>query len=857
MTARLPGGVMNNKTVLFSLLHVVTRARHERQGLGRANTGDSVHRERQKPSLLLSILASLAFGCVCAFPASAAIVAPVPASTLTTSSFTVSWDTVPGATGYHLAIGTSVEALAPGKWADIQFLSAGLETSRTVKGVPLNGKKVFMRLWVNTASGTQRLDYSYDTVVGVPDGLAQIISPLPPESLTPNIPIEWDSGNGVSLYFLAVADSPEVLGQLPFANVDFYFGTDTTTTLENLPTDGRPVYVRLWSATASGVSYKDYVYTTGYVDPVALTQPTPEGVLSATSQVFSWQGNVAGATEYMLGIASSPEKLEAGIWGDIFVHSTTNTSVKTPRVLPMTGEKLYVRLWSRIYGLWLFRDYQYATTMFKPAQLLAPTGGGTLSKFSETFSWDAGSGAEFLLALASSPKALDASDKGDIFIYGGKDTSVEAVGIPLNGQNVYARLWSKIGEEWFFTDSQFKTTQVVQADLLQPISGTQIDQRSKRFSWNSVPGADSYVFALATSREILDSQEYGDIFVAPTTDTAAVAIDIPLSGNDIYARLWTQTNGGWYSRDYVFPTVVASSTTASNPLVECQERLWSPMQVAVGGSTRDLLWRVPAGGWSRGAIVLFHGGGGSYSEWCNDTDLTHHQKEFAESALAAGFAVFALDSTDGGFTDSQGLSCGKRFDATSALATNIDLPFVATVLQTIIPNARPWGSNPNIYLTGHSSGGFMATRAATHFDDVVSAFVPVSGGDPYGVDIVCDAQYTERDNVPGLYVDRETQLGIHKEGACDAQAYPNELALETSYPWRLPSFKQLHHRYDQGVNLSCMKKANTILTSNQYPDAGVYISENMDQPAESFHLWQAEYNQVILDYLISVSDAAE
>ncbi len=858
MTARLPGVVMNNKSALFSLLDIFTRTRCRWTGFRKANTEHRVclRRDRWKHPLVSSLLASLALGFVCAAQVSAAIVAPVPASTLTTSSFTVSWDAEPGATAYHLAIGTSVEALAPGKWADIKFQSVGLATSLNVTGIPLNGKKVYMRLWINTPSGTKQLNYSYDTVAGVPDRQAEIISPLPPQSLTPNVSIEWEQGSGVNLYFLAVADSPDVLGQLPFANIDYYFGTDTSTTLENLPTDGSPVYIRLWSATLSGLFYKDYVYSTGYVQPVALTQPTPTGVLSATSQVFSWQGNVPGATEYMLGIASSPEKLEAGTWGDIFVHSSTKTSVTTPRVLPMTGQKLYVRLWSKIYGAWLFRDYQYATTFLKPAQLLAPTAGGTLSQFRETFRWDAGSGAEFVLALASSSKALDASDKGDIFVYGGKDTSVEAVGIPLNGQDVYARLWSKIGQEWFFTDSQFKTTQVVQADLLQPISGTQIDQRSKRFSWNSVPGAESYVFALATSREILDSQEYGDIFVATTTETAAVAIDIPLAGNDIYARLWTQTNGGWYSRDYVFPTVVASAASA-NPLVECQERLWTPLQVAVGESTRNLLWRMPAGGWTRGAIVLFHGGGGSYSEWCNDTTLTHHQKEFAESALAAGFAVFALDSTDGGFTDSQGLSCGKRFDATSASLTNVDLPFIAEVLQTIIPGARPQGSNPNIYLAGQSSGGFMATRAATHFDDLVSAFVPISAGDPYGVDMVCDPEFTDRDNVPGLYVDRETGLGVHKEGACYAQAYRNELSLETSYSWRLPSFKQLHHRYDQGVNLSCMNKANTVLTSNQYPDAGAYISENMDQPAESYHLWQPEYNQVILDYLISVSDAAE
>ena len=122
---------MNNKRVVFSLINVVSRVRHERQGVGRANTEHSVDRERQKPSLLLSILASLALGCVCAFPVSAAIVAPVPGSTLTTSSFTVRWDTVPGATAYHLAIGTS--DLFSAGISESRFLLEGLMKSDDVR----------------------------------------------------------------------------------------------------------------------------------------------------------------------------------------------------------------------------------------------------------------------------------------------------------------------------------------------------------------------------------------------------------------------------------------------------------------------------------------------------------------------------------------------------------------------------------------------------------------------------------------------------------------------------------------------------------------------------------------------------
>jgi pimeloyl-ACP methyl ester carboxylesterase len=314
--------------------------------------------------------------------------------------------------------------------------------------------------------------------------------------------------------------------------------------------------------------------------------------------------------------------------------------------------------------------------------------------------------------------------------------------------------------------------------------------------------------------------------------------------------LWSKISDEWLFNDYVYPTIL--STDPPDAEEECFERGWEKISPQAGGHTRDILWQGPDNVWSKGAIILFHGGGGSYTNWCT-SGLSHYMMKFAESAIKQGFAVFALDSTKGTLTDEWGQDCGKRFDSLVSEDPNIDLPFIEQVLDSTIPVHRPEGSTANVFITGISNGGFMTIQAATHFDDKITAFAPVAAGDPYGTYMFCDNGIIDRVSAPGKFLDNETNLIIGVENACVAGEYLNESEWQTAEPEQKPAFMQFHHLNDGLVNITCMEKANELLVEHGYKDYGAFVLENQDQSPLASHFWQWQYNQPILDFFRSVA----
>lgn len=283
--------------------------------------------------------------------------------------------------------------------------------------------------------------------------------------------------------------------------------------------------------------------------------------------------------------------------------------------------------------------------------------------------------------------------------------------------------------------------------------------------------------------------------------------------------------------------------------VACLDAGWTRELIDVGGRQRKVLWRGPDASWAQGAILVLHGGGGKADDFCTGGPLVQPQLAFSALARARGFAVFALDSTDGVVTDAQGRPCGKRFDFSVLSRANLDLPFIAYVGQQLVPARRPAGSSDKRFITGLSTGGYMTIRAATTFDDWVTAFAPVSAGDPYGTDTICDPSLSPRDSAVGILVDRETRLEITNDGACTSDAgYPNEAAWSTTSPPLKPAFRQFHHASDGIVDLSCMQKATATLAANGYRGAAPALVPAVSMESPLLHLWLNVYNQPLVDY---------
>lgn len=283
---------------------------------------------------------------------------------------------------------------------------------------------------------------------------------------------------------------------------------------------------------------------------------------------------------------------------------------------------------------------------------------------------------------------------------------------------------------------------------------------------------------------------------------------------------------------------------------KCVEGGWQKITASIAGNNRQLFWKGPSSPW-KGAIIVMHGGGGDYTQWCyTSVPLVKPQVEFSDLAASRGYGVFLLDSTNDIVTDSQGLPCGKRFDATvvDGRTSNIDLPFIGKIIQDIIPANRPKGSGVGIFITGESTGGYMTTRAATHFDGLIAAFAPAASGDPYGTYFNCDPSLSARTSAKGAGFDRETNREIIERDACVSPSYPNEKEWETMNPAKKPAFKTFHSEDDGVADISCREKIAAILRAHGYLDDGPFIIKSTGKRSVLMHFWQRSYNVPILDF---------
>jgi hypothetical protein len=122
--------------------------------------------------------------------------------------------------------------------------------------LPTNGTAIYVRLWT-IFNGTTYVynDYTYTEFTRV----ASIISsPTPGSTLTSaSTTFTWNAGPaGTTGYGLNVGTS---LGGANLVNIGPLSGTSVTV---NLPTNGTPIFVRLWTIlNGTTYLYNDYTYT--------------------------------------------------------------------------------------------------------------------------------------------------------------------------------------------------------------------------------------------------------------------------------------------------------------------------------------------------------------------------------------------------------------------------------------------------------------------------------------------------------------------------------------------------------------------------------------------------------------------
>src|SRR5207244_1023800 len=126
--------------------------------------------------------------------------------------------------------------------------------------------------------------------------------------------------------------------------------------------------------------------------------------------------------------------------------------------------QVYVRLWTRINGAWLYEDSILSTRPIP--RIAAPKPGMIGVSAGGLLRWNSVQGAQQVIVDLGS--SLGASD---LLMTNASGTSMSMPGLPPM-QAVYARVWMWIGGQWSYDDTVFSTLNSLNsASMVYPTPG--------------------------------------------------------------------------------------------------------------------------------------------------------------------------------------------------------------------------------------------------------------------------------------------------------------------------------------------------------------------------------------------------
>ena len=164
---------------------------------------------------------------------------------------------------------------------------------------------------------------------------------------------------------------------------------------------------------------------------------------------FQWSPGV-GVTEFRLLVGKSNGGAE---YADVKLPGSESSY--TTENLPENGSQIFGRLMSNVDGKWEIADYAYLASSGSPARaarIQSPAVNAQLDSSQVEFKWDEGSNvSEYMLYVGASPGGIEFA-RANV----GKQTSTVVRNLPGNGQNLYARLFSRLSGGWTYSDAIYR-----------------------------------------------------------------------------------------------------------------------------------------------------------------------------------------------------------------------------------------------------------------------------------------------------------------------------------------------------------------------------------------------------------------
>ena len=393
--------------------------------------------------------------------------------------------------------------------------------SYLAKNLPID-QTVFARVWTKVG-GVWR--YTDGRFKGAPLTTSLVYPSAGSVNADIGLPIRWTPVPNAQAYYLYLGTT---LGAKDL--VDTGAIQQTSYSITNVPLYQR-LYARIW-VKINGVwrytdsSFSGAVYTAFMVSPA-------NGALNADLGVPIKWTTVANAEAYYLYLGTTP-----GAKNLVDTGSILQTSFLAKDLPP--NQTIYARLWTRVAGIWRYNDSSFSAGLLV-SKLTYPAQGATSIDPNQAWTWISVPNAQaYYLYIGTSPGANDLVDTHEI-----QTTSYTLrAALPPN-QTLYARLWTKVGGIWRYSDIWFRAALVIGRLTYPPNGGAGVDQ-TRPATWTSAPDAQAYYLYIGTTlggRDVLDS--------AATQLTFYPIAGLP-SHTTLYARLWTLLGGVWRYSDSTF-----------------------------------------------------------------------------------------------------------------------------------------------------------------------------------------------------------------------------------------------------------------------------------------------------------------
>ena len=466
----------------------------------------------------------------------AVMTSPANGSTFSSGSVTFNWSSGSGASSYWLYLGSS-----PGA-ADLYNQDQGTSLSRTVSGLPADGRNVYATLWsfVSSLGGWVANQYSYKACDcgGVTVSKAVMTSPANGATFNSGtVTFNWSSGTGASGYWLYLGNSPGANDLL-----DQNQGTSLTRTVSGLPTDGRPIYATLWSYVNSlgGWVFNQYSYKAFSSVCTFSISPTGQnfgsGGGAGTLTVIAGTGCAWSAVSNSSFITVTSGSNNSGS-GTVSYSVGSNSGASRTGTLTIAGKTFTV-------------TQDPAVTSGLKSQMISPANGATLNSSTVSFSWTAGTATSYWLYLGSTPGAADLYNQDQ-----GTSLSRTVSGLPTDGRTIYATLWSYVASLGGWVTNQYSYKAGTTGSSMVTLTATPANVgpgSSVTVSWNS-----------STSRA---ANDWIGLYLQGAPDTAFIAFQYVGSTGTSGSRTFTMPgkNGVYEFRYFLTDgyTKVATTTVS-------------------------------------------------------------------------------------------------------------------------------------------------------------------------------------------------------------------------------------------------------------------------------------------------------